>query len=575
MWYIRVMGARILILVLLVVATLTVYVPNLSQEFISWDRYLYLNILNTREPVATALALFTDWDGKIVPGYYAPIGHMSLLLDRFFLRSAQPDAWFTLLINVLMHCFNGMLVFQLISRVSRSTAVAALASALFLLLPVQVSPVLWFVERKTLVACMFYLVTYLSFLSYRDRGSPLSYTVSLSAFSLGLLSKPTLVPIPIVLALTQIIFLRDQRDWEIPGLGATPQDHRFGTHTGSIAFRSKTRELFSSPVRRSLWPVLPFLAASCIVALITLRTEGASWGLESTELPIVQRPLIAATAVWFYVGKILAPIDLMPIYPKWELHTASLLWWLPLLGLAFMAWGLVRVRDAIPKPALWALANFVIPLVPVLGFVKFGFLAFSYVADHFLYISMVGAAHLLASVIWSVSRRLKAFWRIVFIGVVSCYFVGIGVQTYRQASIWQSSVRLWSHNVLRNPTSWKVNSYMGYALCEVGDLPRGIHFLRRAVRLEPHEAQTHYELAKALKAARRFREAFQELTRALQLRPSYWEAHREYGILAMQFGKENIAIEHFRISLKLNPNQPMIRDRLKTLRESSKRPAKR
>ena len=42
--------------------------------------------------------------------------------------------------------------------------------------------------------------------------------------------------------------------------------------------------------------------------------QGVEW-----SLGLVDRCLIAGRALWFYAGKLLVPIDLTFVYPRWEI----------------------------------------------------------------------------------------------------------------------------------------------------------------------------------------------------------------------------------------------------------------
>jgi len=126
------------------------------------------------------------------------------------------------------------------------------------------------------------------------------------------------------------------------------------------------------------------------------------------DLPIVSRPFIASAAFWFYVCKILLPIDLLAVYPKWNVNPADYVWWIPVILSALAAWLFFKYRFRIRREFWWALAFFVIPLLPVVGLVKFGYFQFAYVGNHLAYLSMAGAAAGLALVLESLVAAIDA-----------------------------------------------------------------------------------------------------------------------------------------------------------------------
>ena len=127
-----------LLLALCVAITIALYLPHLATAFIDWDLVAYRTILYTTDYWHTAVRLFTDFQGKVVTGYYAPLASISLMMDKWFLGSTEPSAWFTLLVNLLFHCLNGILVCLVLRAVGAGRRVAILAAFIFLIHPVQV-----------------------------------------------------------------------------------------------------------------------------------------------------------------------------------------------------------------------------------------------------------------------------------------------------------------------------------------------------------------------------------------------------------------------------------------------------
>ena len=40
--------------------------------------------------------------------------------------------------------------------------------------------------------------------------------------------------------------------------------------------------------------------------------------------------------MWFYLYKAIAPVNLLFIYPQWNIDSRNLLWWLPLSAFVFV-----------------------------------------------------------------------------------------------------------------------------------------------------------------------------------------------------------------------------------------------
>ncbi|MEJ2718665.1 MAG: hypothetical protein P8182_16300, partial [Deltaproteobacteria bacterium] len=199
------MKAKWLCLLLLIIGVLVVYVPNLSESFAGLDLDAYHKVIYGTNFSSLAKQLLIDVKGKIVPGYYGPLPSISLLADKFLIGAQVPHVQFTLAVNVLIHCLNGILVFLLIRAIGAGLALAYVTSFLFLMHPIQVPSVLWVAQRKSLLMALFYLSAFLTYLKFRRDGSAVMYAFSLVLFAAGLLCKPTMVVLPAALLATIIL----------------------------------------------------------------------------------------------------------------------------------------------------------------------------------------------------------------------------------------------------------------------------------------------------------------------------------------------------------------------------------
>ncbi|MEW6530844.1 MAG: tetratricopeptide repeat protein [Thermodesulfobacteriota bacterium] len=369
-----------------------VYVSHVSPDFVGIDLLAYQAVLYSNEFAETVWRLFTDMRGALVPGYYAPLGSVSLLFDKVLIGSELPDGRVTAFVNLLCHCLNGVLLYLLLSRLGFSVITAFVAASIFLLHPIQVPVIMWFAERKTVMAACFCFLSYLCYLKYLQGGEIRThdcklegervsfahvsyhwYGLALVAFAAGLLSKPTAVVLPAIMLVGEWLGL-----------------HRVVPRSETGSYEPRSVRYWID--RAGLLRIGPFALLAAVMCLVTIRTEGA----HVMDLPIIQRPFIASAALWFYVYKILLPMNLLAIYPKWNVNPGDYVWWIPFLLSALAAWLLIRYRLRISRGFWWALAFFVIPLLPVVGVVPFGYFQLAYVGNHLAYLSMAGAAAALA-----------------------------------------------------------------------------------------------------------------------------------------------------------------------------------
>ena len=83
-----------------------------------------------------------------------------------------------------------------------------------LLHPLHVESVAWIAERKDVLSAFFWMLTLYAYARYAARPGPVRYALTLIAFSLGLMAKPMLVTLPLVLFLLDYWpFAREYASW--------------------------------------------------------------------------------------------------------------------------------------------------------------------------------------------------------------------------------------------------------------------------------------------------------------------------------------------------------------------------
>ena len=116
------------------------------------------------------------------------------------------------------------------------------------------------------------------------------------------------------------------------------------------------------------------------------------------DLTFSQGAAGSGIVVWFYLCKAIIPIDLLFVYPQWDIDAGNLLWWLPLMASFLLAAELIRRHNrGWVRPILFAWAVYCIALGPVLGFTDPGYMKISAVADHYQYIALIAVTALAAA----------------------------------------------------------------------------------------------------------------------------------------------------------------------------------
>ena len=103
--------------------------------------------------------------------------------------------------NVLFHALNAMVLFWVLRRATNAAARSFVVAALFAVHPMNVEPVVWVAERKTMLSMLFFLLALDAYRCYVRQPREARYWLVAALFSLGLMCKPQVIMLPFVLLL--------------------------------------------------------------------------------------------------------------------------------------------------------------------------------------------------------------------------------------------------------------------------------------------------------------------------------------------------------------------------------------
>jgi Flp pilus assembly protein TadD len=166
---------------------------------------------------------------------------------------------------------------------------------------------------------------------------------------------------------------------------------------------------------------------------------------------------------------------------------------------------------------------YVVTVAPVLGFAQSGP---QFVADRYSYVCCIGWALMAGGglfALWS-SRRFSA--RGIAGGLAAVVVLAaLFVLTTRQTRVWHDSKTLWSHALAVGRPSSTAHLNFGIHLREEDKIDEAIRHYQAAIRLRPDCGETHFALANALKAQKRWPEAEASYRQAVRFMA---EKHRAY-----------------------------------------------
>jgi Flp pilus assembly protein TadD len=494
----------------LLCVTLAIYWPALAGGMV-WDDEAHV----TRPELQSIAGLLRIWTDLHATQQYYPLLHSAFWLEHVLWGNATVGYH---LANVLLHAADAWLLVLLLEDLEVPGAV--LAGFLFAVHPVCVETVAWISEQKNTLSLLFYLLAARAYLRFdRDSGRPRTYVVATVWFLCALLSKSVTATLPA--ALMVVSWWRKRRfSWSMEG-----------RYLG------------------------PWLAVAIVSGLFTSWVERTIGGAQGGDFDLAfgQRLMLAAHTLWFYVGILLWPTNLILIYPRWNvpLEYGHWLGYLAAAAAVTIALGFVARRSRAPL-AVWLL--FAGTLFPALGFASVYPFIFSYVANHFLYHAVLAPAAAAGACAAVLTRGRSANVRVAVWSVAGVLLCGFGILSNADAQAFESQRTLLETSLAQNPDAWMPHDSLGVWYANHGDNTRAAAEFREALRLRPQYPQAHNNLGMTAEARGDLDQAAAEYRAALALKPDFAEAHNNLGaVLAHLPGHKSDAVDEFKEAVRLQP----------------------
>ena len=442
-------------------------------------------------------------------GHYWPLVYSTFWLEHK-LWGFDPTGYH--IVNVVLHFANVVLLWHLLARLT--VPGAWIIAAVFAVHPLHVESVAWVIERKDLLSTLFYLAAFSTYIHMaRDKAG---YVLALGLFVLGMLCKSIVVTLPVAL-----LIYHWWQQGRVPG----------------------------AEVQR----LLPFFAVGLFIAIMDASfyqsNEVIAFGYSFLE-----RVLIAARVLWFYAGKLLWPTDLAVIYPHWEVMVADPFAWGRVVAACALAGLLYGFRNRIGRGPLAGALFFAVTLSPVLGFIDFGYMQFSFVADRYQYLAGVGVLAVLIGAMVRGVARLPGASQKGCLAVTVVALGAMGILTWQQSGIYRDKVTFWSHVMAHNAVAPIAPYNLGTALSGVGRLDEAEENLRRALELDPRHESALQNLGSVLVRKQHHEQAVDAYRRLIEIDPRSAVAHSGMGIALYYLGRTDEALQSVDRALAIDPN---------------------
>lgn len=495
-------------LILLLVICAAVFFPGLSGEFLYWDDSTH--ILNNANLVSG------QWWKFWTDSYYAL--YIPVIYNLWTLVHAiSPDPMAFHIFNLVLHAINGLLIWRLLklSLPETSEAVLWLATAAFLVHPLQVESAVWISGGRDLLATGFGL---LAALVLWEKEGLKAYILATLLFLLALLSKGTLAPLPVALA-------------------------------ALAPFREKINR--GRIITMGIW-----IVTALVVLYINKLVQQANTEAMLTPVPLIpDRIILMFDILGFYIQKILVPFPLAADYGRIPTTVMAEQWYiLPASIFALTFTGILIARKFGYREIFEGWIFFGLILGPVLGIIPFMAQSQSSTADRYVYLAWFGPVMALAAT----ANRFPKFK--IAIAILVSIWAGL---SFSRSKVYQNSDVFFTDMLEYNPDSFVGHTTIGVVKFQLGRIDLAEKHFREAHRIQPKMVSPVGNLAVVLWEQKRYGEIAKEIEplwnnpdwRAANMttKPSLSRMGRIVGRVQGMQGRNQDANRSFCLAFQLDP----------------------
>ncbi len=489
------------LLSILILLTFLSFLPVLHADFIWYDD----DVMLFNNPIFKGInfeSLKQVFSFQNIVHYH-PFVYLSYAIESSVF-SLNP--FYFHLTNLILHCINVILVYNLIIRIKNNKSMAFIIAALFAVHPLHVESVAWITERKDLLYSLFYISSLILYIKYKKNHSAVFYSCSLALFVFSCLSKSMAITLPMLLLL--------------------------------IDFMS------SKTVKFNIKEKIPFILITLIFTVINLNVAYYKTDIEVYGL--FERVSLICYALLFYPFKMFLPIQLSVIYPyPAELNMLYLV--SPFIILALTV-TLLKIKT--PKYIRFGLLFYIITILPVLPVLPFGI---SLTADRFSYIPLLGLFFIIAQMLYNIqeqhyeNRNLRNGISAGLICIILLFSYG----TFSRSNSWRNTEILINDAIKKESNNYYAYYILGNYYSSKKDHSLAINSYISCIQIKNDYSDAYYNLGNEYYESGNIEEAIKYFLKTIEINPADKLAHNNLGVAYEMSGNREKAIEHYRISANL------------------------
>jgi len=535
-------------LIIIALLCFVIYFPSLKYSIDVWDDPYY--IINN--PLIKSFKNLTKIFTTSYLANYQPLTLLSYMFEYGFVKTSPFLYHFD---NLLLHMLNSILVFLLIKKLSKNEIIGFFAGVLFAVHPLHIESVAWVSQRKDLIYSIFYILSLMFYLDFKEKKATKYLIYSLVMFSISCLSKGMAVVLPLTLILIDFCF-----------------DKKFSIKT--------------------LANKIPFFLISIILGIsaVVFQKEGGAIGFTSKDVFTVSDKFFFINySFFFYIWKMILPFHLSGLYPyPMKSGNLPLMFYLaPLFNLIIFGGVLYSLKYS--RKILFGFGFYIINVIMILQILSVGS---AIAADRYFYVASIGL-FFIASLGIEKLNKLEPFKKIKFssyliIFILVIYFSAISLN---RMSIWKNAGTFWvdvtnkfpeidvawfnagayyfsnnkhdealnyfNHALNINPNHLDALKWRGVIYGETNNFQGALNDYLKIIENDPNNSEAYSKVGELYgKNFNDINKSIMYLKKAVELNPNNEPALCNLGVAYGIIGDSESALKYFMMAYNVNPNNP-------------------
>ncbi|MFA5090999.1 MAG: tetratricopeptide repeat protein [Candidatus Omnitrophota bacterium] len=412
------------------------------------------------------------------------------------------------LTNVLLHIFTAITVFLFINLILYDKGISFLTSLLFLVHPINTQAVCCMSGINITASLLFILLCLVFYIKSLSSNNIALYCMALLSFSMGLLSKESVIVAPALILLYHYTF-------------------------------RKSIEI------KKIVPLFIILICYLLIRLVVLNSFV---GVSVSPYVLLQRIPGFFVAITEYLRLLLFPFDLRIAYGD-KIFSINEPRVIAGVSVTFLLIVLAFVRKKKDPLTFFSIAWFFVTLIPVSNIYPINS---SFMMEHWLYVPCVGFFLILSRMLRRHLNNKRAMFSLNVFAIILLAFYSY--LTIRQNEYWKEPIAFYKRTIKYAPDGWIFYNELGNEYAGIMEYELAEDAYSKALGINPDAIGVYYNLAGLYQKTGRDKEAMQMFNKARAINYRIFNSCYESGNKNLSSGRYRESIIFYKKALGLSPD---------------------